>query len=67
MHIPHPACAHLEQLVCSLPSRVYGNSYENVLVAVVVPDKKALTAWASDNGLSDASFEELCDNSKVRR
>jgi long-subunit acyl-CoA synthetase (AMP-forming) len=46
---------------------VYGNSYENVLVAVVVPDKKALTAWASDNGLGGASFEELCDNSKVCR
>lgn len=45
---------------------MYGNSYENVLVAVVVPDKKALTAWASDNGLGNASFEELCNNSKVR-
>jgi long-chain acyl-CoA synthetase len=44
---------------------VYGNSYENVLVAVVVPDKKALTAWASDNGLGNASFEELCNNSKA--
>jgi hypothetical protein len=34
-------------------------------VAVVVPDKKAITAWASDNGLGSASFEELCNDSKV--
>ena len=43
---------------------MYGNSYESVLVAVVVPDKKALQAWASDNGV-DNSFEELCKNPKV--
>ena len=56
----------LNSCTASRCSRVYGNSYENVLVAVVVPDKKALTAWASDNGLGNTSFEELCDNSKVR-
>ncbi len=46
-----------------LAGRVYGNSFENVLVAVVVPDKKALESWASSNGAG--SFEELCKNSKV--
>ena len=56
----------LNSCTASHCSRVYGNSYENVLVAVVVPDKKALTAWAGDNGLGNASFEELCDNPKVR-
>ena len=63
----YPTSTGFPPTLCSASccSRVYGNSYENVLVAVVVPDKKALTAWASDNGLGDASFEELCDNSKV--
>ena len=64
-HHLQPIPAHLTALHARC-SRVYGNSYENVLVAVVVPDKKALTAWAADNGLGNASFEELCDNSKVR-
>jgi long-chain acyl-CoA synthetase len=43
---------------------VYGNSFENVLVAVVVPDKKKLESWASSNGAS-GSFEELCKNPKA--
>lgn len=47
-----------------LAGRVYGNSFENVLVAVVVPDKKALESWASSNGAS-GSFEELCRDPKV--
>lgn len=46
---------------------MYGNSYENVLVAVVVPDKKALERWASENGAGGASFEELCNNPKARQ
>ncbi|KAK9806319.1 hypothetical protein WJX72_010249 [[Myrmecia] bisecta] len=44
---------------------VYGNSYESFLVAVVVPNKKALTAWAKQEGVS-GSFEELCQNDKAR-
>lgn len=30
---------------------VYGNSFESCLVAVVVPQKKALMAWAAKHGL----------------
>ena len=46
--------------------RVYGNSYESTLVAVVVPAKKALESWASDNSIT-GSLQELCDNPKVGR
>lgn len=31
---------------------VYGNSFENILVAVVVPAESALTSWAADAGIS---------------
>lgn len=31
---------------------VYGNSFENTLVAVVVPAESALTSWAADAGIS---------------
>ncbi len=30
---------------------VYGNSYESTLVAIVVPDKKVLLAWAKEAGV----------------
>ncbi len=43
---------------------VYGNSYENFLVGVAVPDKGELTKWASSNGAS-SNLEELCKNPKV--
>ena len=42
---------------------VYGNSFENVLVAVVVPSEAALTAWArqSANGAAGAGdLAALC-------
>ena len=42
---------------------MYGNSFENVLVAVVVPNEAALTAWAqqSANGAAGADdFAALC-------
>lgn len=42
---------------------VYGNSFENVLVAVVVPSEAGLSAWAkqSANGAGGAGdFAALC-------
>lgn len=32
---------------------VYGNSFESCLLAVVVPNKKALMEWAAAKGLHD--------------
>ncbi len=45
--------------------RVYGSSLESSLVAVVVPDKRALQGWASSAGVA-GSFEELCQSDKAR-
>ena len=38
---------------------VYGNSFENMLVAVVVPNEDAIMAWASQNDV-DGDFAAVC-------
>jgi hypothetical protein len=38
---------------------VYGNSYESTLVAIVVPDKKPLMAWAKESDLG-SDFKAVC-------
>ncbi|KAK7274108.1 hypothetical protein RIF29_15182 [Crotalaria pallida] len=45
---------------------VYGNSFESFLVAVVVPERKALEDWALEHNLTD-DFKNLCDNLKARK
>lgn len=45
---------------------VYGNSFESFLVAVVVPEKKALEDWALDHQVT-GDFNSLCNNLKARR
>lgn len=45
---------------------VYGNSFESFLVAVVVPDKKALEDWAENHNVT-GDFKSLCDNLKARK
>ncbi|CAB4290305.1 unnamed protein product [Prunus armeniaca] len=45
---------------------VYGNSFESFLVAVVVPDRKALEDWAAEYNLTD-DFKSLCQNLKARK
>ncbi|KAF1870159.1 hypothetical protein Lal_00017740 [Lupinus albus] len=45
---------------------VYGNSFESFLVAVVVPERKALEDWALEHNLTD-NFEHLCANLKARK
>lgn len=45
---------------------VYGNSFESFLVAVVVPERKALEDWALEHNLTD-DFKYLCDNLKARK
>mgnify|MGYP001806485528 CR=1 FL=1 len=43
---------------------VYGDSLQNNLVAIVVPEKAAVEKWASDNGVA-GSFEEILTNAKI--
>ncbi|GAA0147337.1 ligase [Lithospermum erythrorhizon] len=45
---------------------VYGNSFESFLVAVVVPERKSLADWASNNNV-DGDFNSLCNNLKARQ
>ncbi|KAL0422698.1 UNVERIFIED_CONTAM: Long chain acyl-CoA synthetase 2 [Sesamum latifolium] len=45
---------------------VYGNSFESFLVAVVVPEKKALEEWAANNQ-EKGDFQSLCSNTKARK
>ncbi|XP_028072337.1 long chain acyl-CoA synthetase 2-like isoform X4 [Camellia sinensis] len=45
---------------------VYGNSFESFLVAVVVPDRKALEEWAVNNN-ETGDFKLLCASSKARK
>ncbi|GMP48274.1 hypothetical protein CsSME_00015684 [Camellia sinensis var. sinensis] len=45
---------------------VYGNSFESFLVAVVVPDRKALEEWAVNNS-ETGDFKLLCASSKARK
>mmetsp|Transcript_1130 Transcript_1130/g.2656 ORF Transcript_1130/g.2656 Transcript_1130/m.2656 type:complete len:717 (+) Transcript_1130:1-2151(+) len=44
---------------------VYGNSFENVLVAVVVPDGEVIMGWAAKEG-KKGTFEEVCDTQEVK-
>ncbi|KMT00518.1 hypothetical protein BVRB_9g218160 [Beta vulgaris subsp. vulgaris] len=45
---------------------VYGNSFESFLVAVVVPERKALEDWAANNHES-GDFKTLCKSAKARK
>lgn len=45
---------------------VYGNSFESFLVAVVVPDQKALEDWAVNHHVT-GDFNSLCENLKARK
>lgn len=63
-------CLALQKVVCSECELVeqiwiYGNSYENFLVAVVIPDEKHFKSFASQAGAQGSSLEELCKDSKV--
>ncbi|KAK3195595.1 hypothetical protein Dsin_026905 [Dipteronia sinensis] len=46
---------------------VYGNSFESFLVAIVVPDRKALEDWAVNNLHEAVDFKSLCENPKARK
>ncbi|EFJ51208.1 hypothetical protein VOLCADRAFT_73402 [Volvox carteri f. nagariensis] len=46
---------------------VYGNSFENCLVAVVVPNKAVITAWAKEAGVSGGYEEGLLEDPRVNQ
>ncbi|KAI3446056.1 hypothetical protein Pfo_002721 [Paulownia fortunei] len=45
---------------------VYGNSFESFLVAVAVPERKALEDWAANNQ-EKGDLQSLCSNVKARK
>ncbi|RLN82902.1 hypothetical protein BBJ28_00000866 [Nothophytophthora sp. Chile5] len=45
---------------------VAGDSFHSHLVAVIVPDEAALRLVAKANGISNASFRELCDHDLIK-
>jgi long-chain acyl-CoA synthetase len=46
---------------------VYGNSFENNLVAVAVPHKVTLMGWASSQpGLEGLGYEDVCKRKEAR-
>jgi len=45
---------------------VYGNNFESLLMAVVVPQRKAIADWSLVHNVSD-DFKSLCDNLKARK
>ncbi|CAK8570867.1 unnamed protein product [Lathyrus sativus] len=45
---------------------VYGNSFESFLVAVVVPERKALEDWAVEHNFT-GDFKSVCENLKARK
>lgn len=55
-------------LQCPLISSiwVYGNSFESFLVAVVVPERKALEDWAVEHNFT-GDFQSVCENLKARQ
>jgi len=45
---------------------VYGNSFESFLVAVVVPERKALEDWAVKHNFTD-NLQSLYENPQARK
>ncbi|XP_077233193.1 putative CoA ligase CCL6 isoform X2 [Tasmannia lanceolata] len=45
---------------------IYGNSFESFLVAVVVPDRKAIEDWGATHN-KKGDFESLCKNTEARK
>ena len=45
---------------------VYGNSFENCVVAVVVPNEEKLMAWAKDAGVS-GDYEAVCKTPEANK
>jgi long-chain acyl-CoA synthetase len=46
---------------------LYGDGEKPHLVALVVPDKSKLQAWAKQNNIESNDFKKLCQDSKTRK
>jgi len=44
---------------------VHGDSLQNYLVAVIVPEKEYVMKWAKSNGLAGKPFQEICDAAEL--
>ena len=51
---------YIAQIFC------YGDSLQANLVAIVVPDQPMLEKWAKEQNITFSSYEELCQNAKVK-
>jgi len=69
-HGEYVAIESLESLYCQskfiAPNGicVYGDSYKNTLVALILPQKSYVEKWASENEVK-GNFSELCKNKKL--
>jgi len=61
----------IERIICRNPyiAQVYveGSSLKSSLVAIIVPDREALIPWARQESILHDSFEELCDDPRVKK
>jgi long-chain acyl-CoA synthetase len=46
---------------------VYGDSFKNYLVGVIVPDPETLLPWAKQAGLGNENLASLCKNARVKQ
>ena len=44
---------------------VHGDSLQSYLVAVIVPEKEYVMAWAAEKGLQEKTFAELCQTEEL--
>ena len=56
---------HTHTLALSAQVWVYGNSFESCLVAVVVPAKDVITAWAKEQGVTGEFEKGLLEDPRV--
>eukprot|EP01114_Cavostelium_apophysatum_P013308 TRINITY_DN3194_c0_g1_i2.p1 TRINITY_DN3194_c0_g1~~TRINITY_DN3194_c0_g1_i2.p1 ORF type:complete len:706 (+),score=218.08 TRINITY_DN3194_c0_g1_i2:86-2203(+) len=56
----YKACKYVENML------VYGDSQKDYVVAVVLPVRAELTAWAKSRGVPSDNFEELCKSREAK-
>jgi len=52
---------HFVEEIC-----IVANSQRDLPAAIVVPNRKTLTAWGEENGVDTSDWDKLCDNDKAR-
>jgi len=45
---------------------IYGNSYEDFIVAMVIPQKNKIMSWAKENGI-EGEYQEVIKNKKLKQ